>query len=248
MDETRYAYRCTNLTRRREKSGVVFELLVPELNVRAGEFVAIVGKSGCGKSTLLDMLGLVLAPGDADEFRLTGREGESIDLQALWKTHNENNLARIRRNHLGYVLQTGGLLPFLNVFDNIRMPVQLKGSGHTEEELTGLAERLQIREIIRKKPSYLSGGQRQRAAILRALASRPDIILADEPTAAVDETNGREIVQVFREISAEHGSAVLMVTHDVHLVKDVADRTYTLIPERVSDSHTRSTSHEMGAG
>lgn len=237
------AYSCRGLKRRREKSGVIFELEVPELDVARGEFVAVVGSSGCGKSTLLDMLGLVLAPDKAETFSLHGADGKAIDVAQLWSRRKESELARVRRERLGYVLQAGGLLPFLSVMKNIRLPVGLKRSGLDDQQIRDLAGRLGIADMLGKKPGFLSGGQRQRAAILRAVCSEPDIILADEPTAAVDEKNGREIVEVFQEIAAERGAAVIMVTHDVQLVEGVADKTFSfeLSNPEENPNHTRST-------
>jgi putative ABC transport system ATP-binding protein len=187
------------LTKTRVQGGAAFELSVPELDVAPGELVALVGESGCGKSTLLDLLALVLRPDAADTFLLQGPGGRPIDIKALWQGGDEEGLARVRRELLGYVLQSGGLLPFLSVAGNIGLPRRLKDGR--AGDLTPLAGRMGMASLLRHKPRFLSGGQRQRAAILRALAHRPAIILADEPTAAVDSTRAHAIVGDFRGLA-----------------------------------------------
>lgn len=203
---------------------------VPQLEVAPGRMVALVGDSGSGKSTLLDMLALVMQPTRARRFVLTfGRNaGVSHDVQAIWEMRMEFRLAELRRNHMGYILQTGGLLSFLSVLDNVCLPARIKGNKDYLEQVHTLASRLGIEQCLERKPDYLSIGQRQRAAILRAMAHGPDLVLADEPTAAVDKARARLIMQDLRSISLTYGTAVVVVTHDIDLVSDV-DATYSLI-------------------
>lgn len=230
------------VTRERRHADAVFTLSIPDFRVGPGEFVAVVGASGCGKSTLLDMLALVLRPTRAGAFRLAeGADAGWLDLAALWARDDERALAALRRTRLGYVLQTGGLLPFLTVAENIALPARMAGLAPGRADLEALAEGIGIRSVMGKKPQYISGGQRQRAAILRALIHRPDVILADEPTAAVDQERAHAIVTDFRAAATGRGSAVIMVTHDRDLVADVADRVYTFTVEHVSEMETRST-------
>ncbi len=225
----------------REKGGARFELRVPFLSAKPGEFTAVVGPSGCGKSTLLDMLGLVLQPTNAKEFLFCpGKKGgKPINISAL----SESKLADIRKSSIGYVLQTGGLLPFLNVRDNITLPCKLNrltGQAHHKEVLQ-LVERLGITDQLSKKPQHLSGGQRQRVAIARALAFKPPFVLADEPTAAVDKLTALEIRNEFKELTGQMGVTLIMVTHNQSLVKDAADRMLTFHVEKKSRNHTIST-------
>jgi len=218
-----FVYQLTQVVRKREKGGNLFELRIEEFNIRAGEFVAIVGESGCGKSTLLDMLGLALKPDSANNFKI--RNSQVMGL-------GESDLADIRKSHIGYVLQTGGLLPFLTVKENILLPCRINGMDNMESHVEKLAERLNISNQLNKKPQFLSGGQRQRVAIARALAHRPPIVLADEPTAAVDKLTARKIMNEFKQLTKEMGVTLLMVTHDLDLVSKVADRMFTFyIPE-----------------
>ncbi len=213
------------LTREREHGGTGFRLRVPRFEVRPGEFVALVGDSGSGKSTLLDMLALVLRPTAAERFRV--RLGnESTDVMALWQQGREGRLARLRRERLGYVLQTGGLLPFLTVRGNLALPLKMNGRYGEEPAIASAAERMGIGRLLDRHPHRLSGGERQRVAVLRALLHRPALVLADEPTAAVDKSRARAVVADFRSVAQVLGTAIVMVTHDLDLVRDVADRTY----------------------
>jgi putative ABC transport system ATP-binding protein len=207
----------------REKGGQHFELQVPTFVIRPGEFIALVGASGCGKSTLLDMLALVLRPTSAEVFTLhLPHQPVPYQIMAL----PEEQLARIRRTQIGYVLQTGGLLPFLTVKENIVLPCRLNGIGQIDQELQALVERLGIADQLMKKPQFLSSGQRQRAAIARALIHRPPLVLADEPTAAVDRPTALDIRDAFKELTQQLGITLCMVTHDEELVVKVADRTF----------------------
>lgn len=228
-----------NLTKRRERGGVAFELQVPAFHLSHGTFVAIVGASGCGKSTLLDLIALVLKPGTVDRFEIAGDEGTLVNVAALWAEGNERSLANIRAQHMGYVLQTGGLLPFLTVRENITLPARIKGVA-SDGEAEDLARRLGIADKLSVKPQYLSGGQRQRVAIARALVHGPAIVLADEPTAAVDEKRAEEIVKDFRTLARDHRTTIVMVTHNRDLVLPLADVVYTFNVTSVSEALTRS--------
>jgi putative ABC transport system ATP-binding protein len=203
-----------------------FRLDVPRFRAAAGQFVAVVGESGCGKSTLLDMLALISRPDELGGFGIAAQGGQAADVAALWQSGDEAALSALRATRIGYVLQTGGLLPFLTVRQNAHLAVTLAGLAQDPVRLAQLAGRLGIESQLDKKPYQLSGGQRQRAAILRSLVHRPAIILADEPTAAVDKTRAVSIVADFREIARQEGTTVIMVTHDVGLVEGIADRRF----------------------
>lgn len=213
-----------NMLKVREKGGVRFALSIPALSVRAGEFLAVVGESGCGKSTLLDMLGLVLRPDTADEFSLA-LPSSSGQNRASLLGRTESVLAQVRKREIGYVLQSGGLLSYLTVMDNILLPCHLNEIplAAARRRAVYLAERLDIASHLVKKPAHLSGGQRQRVAIARALVHQPRLVLADEPTAAVDKLTAREIRDAFREIARDQGVALVMVTHDRDLIQGCAD-------------------------
>ncbi len=227
-----------NVIKRRQQGGVTFELQIPEIGLLKGQFVAIVGNSGCGKSTLLDMLALVSRPNSCESFK-----SNNFDINQLWQQDKEQTLAAIRCEKLGYVLQTGGLLAFLTVWQNIELPLKLNGLNDTSY-IKKLAQRLEIDGLLNKKPQFLSGGQRQRVAVLRALSHRPAIILADEPTAAVDEERAKAIVQDFYELAKETGTTIVMVTHNKDLVMPLADKIYSFKVEDVSKNLISSTCYE----
>jgi len=242
----------THLTKRREQGGSAFELHVPELRFHPGQFVAVLGDSGCGKSTLLDMLALVLRPSACERFvfRVGCGSGsvdtpaavdvETINVMALWDKDAETAMASFRRRHVGYVLQTGGLYPFLSVFENIMLPLRLNRRGQEAARVRTLAQRIGLGEHLDKKPRYLSGGQRQRTAVLRAIVHEPTLIIADEPTAAVDKARARDIVKALGDLAREQGATVAMVTHDHELVAPVADVTYSFRLEEADERTTRS--------
>ncbi|MCK5717433.1 MAG: ABC transporter ATP-binding protein [Thiomargarita sp.] len=223
----------------RVQGGVTFELHLPKLELYQSQFVAIVGDSGCGKSTLLDILALVSQPTTCTQFFYDDTT-QKIDIKALWHSKNENALAALRRSQFGYVLQTGGLLPFLTVLQNIQLPSHINGYEN-DMHIKTLAKRFGIDALLEKKPQYLSGGQRQRVAILRAIAHHPKVILADEPTAAVDKTRALNIVKDFHMLAKERGTTIVMVTHDHSLIAPFADVTYTFEITKRSKNLIQST-------
>jgi len=255
-----HAVALTQLTKKRESIGAKFLLQVPEFHVARGEFVVVVGTSGCGKSTLMDMVALVLRPSSAQTFSFSASSNQTFDAAKLWKNNDEKGLSRIRREVLAYVLQSGGLFPYLSVRENAALPRKLKGlpanktlmneiaysiglgtstaaasdraASLTQEQLISTADY----SLLGKKPRFLSGGQRQRSAILRALMSEPAIILADEPTAAVDEITAQNIMHEFKQVARQRNVSVVMVTHDRRLVSGQVDRAYTFNVSRNDDS------------
>mgnify|MGYP006287852811 CR=1 FL=1 len=231
----------------REQSGSRFELALPAFSVAPGEFVAVVGESGCGKSTLLDLLALISRPTRAQGFRMRLAGGEVQDIAALWRLQDEQALASIRRRHLGYVLQTGGLLPYLSVRDNLLLPMRLNRLPGGRERILSMSRRFGVEDCLSRLPESLSGGQRQRVAILRALAHAPSVVLADEPTAAVDRRRAVQIVQDFHALARQEGLAIIMVTHDLDLVRGVADASYGFEVEQLAANHTRSTCRREAA-
>ncbi|HCT08501.1 MAG TPA: ABC transporter ATP-binding protein [Pseudomonas sp.] len=190
-----------------------YSLVIPALALRAGEQVAIVGPSGCGKSTLLDLLALVLAPDQVGQF-----EFHQHDIAGLWRGDQQTTLAALRSQHLGYVLQTGGLLGFLDVRSNIALSRQLLGLKD-DGSVMRLAEQLEISDQLAKKPAALSVGQRQRVSCARALAHAPQLVLADEPTASLDPLNAERVMQALLAQAREHRAACVIATHDEPLAR-----------------------------
>lgn len=212
------------LRKLRQQGESRFELSLPRLRVQPGEFVAVTGESGCGKSSLLDLLALISRPDACTAFTLASPAG-MVDVKRLWEQEREAELAALRRTSLGYVLQTGGLLPYLSVRENLRLPCRLIGRP-CDAAIARLSQRLGVENCLERLPDQLSGGQRQRAAILRALVHGPRLVLADEPTAAVDRRRARVIVDELHAIAQSEGSAIVMVTHDLELVRGIADHSY----------------------
>jgi len=176
-----------------------------DLEVRRGEFVALVGPSGSGKSTLMAILGCLDSP-TGGTYALDGPAVEGLSGGAL---------ARIRNEKVGFVFQTYNLLPKATVARNVELPMLYAGVGGRERRARALEllERVGIPEKAGRLPAELSGGQRQRVAIARALANRPALLLADEPTGALDSKTGAEVLALFRDLHAQ-GHTVVLVTHD----------------------------------
>ncbi len=207
-----------DVVKRRASRDRSFELAVPRLGLRPGAAVAFVGPSGSGKSTLINLLAMTLAPDHAAAFRFTDpRTGAVEDVMALWHRRRLDALARLRGSAFGYVLQTGGLLPFLSVSANIALPQRLVGRPNPEQ-VAALARRLAIDKLMDERPADLSVGQRQRVAIARALAHNPVVVLADEPTASLDPVNARAVMDLFMELIATLRIALVVATHDAGLV------------------------------
>jgi putative ABC transport system ATP-binding protein len=233
-------YNLQEVTKKRSKGGVSFTLNIPELTVHRGEFIAVVGPSGCGKSTLLDLLALVLEPSGFTSFSInTDLRGNHDHFQL--NDLSENDASRIRGSAIGYVLQNGGLLPFLTVRENIMLTPKISKIKVKPAQLDDLVARLGLTDQLNKKPQYLSGGQRQRVAVARALIHRPAIVLADEPTAAVDYPTALDIRDELKELAHKADAAVLMVTHDKSLVQGISDAEVQFDVQRVSMEETVAT-------
>jgi len=185
------------------------------LTINSGEYVAIVGPSGAGKSTLMNIIGC-LDKAMGGEYFLDGINTEC----------NDNKLAEIRNKKIGFIFQNYNLLPKLNILDNVSLPLLYLGySSNKAKEKAKLAiEKVGLETHIRHKPTELSGGQMQRVAIARALATEPQIILADEPTGALDSKTGKEVLKMLIDLNNE-GNTIIMITHD----RDIASNAKRII-------------------
>jgi putative ABC transport system ATP-binding protein len=216
-----------------------YSLVIPALQLRAGEQLAIVGPSGCGKSTLLDLLALVLAPDQVGQF-----EFNQQDIGGLWRADKQTALAELRSRHLGYVLQTGGLLGFLDVRGNIALSRQLLGLKD-DGSVARLAEQLEISDQLAKKPAALSVGQRQRVSCARALAHAPQLVLADEPTASLDPLNAERVMHALLAQAREHRAACVVATHDEPLARASGLQVRRISCRRDSDGGVTATLGEV---
>jgi putative ABC transport system ATP-binding protein len=192
-----------------------FDLIVDALAIGRGEMLALIGPSGSGKSTLLDLLSMVSVPARAQAFMFAPQPGKAIDVGAMLARAggSGNRLAGLRRDGIGYVLQTGGLLPFLSVRRNIGLSRALRGEP-LEPMVTDVARALGVAGHLHKYPAELSVGERQRVAIARALAHRPAVVLADEPTAALDPSNAANVMDRFVMFAREAGATIVLASHD----------------------------------
>ena len=216
-----------------------FDLHASEITLQRGRFYGLVGKSGSGKSTMLDILAMVSMPTSVETFEIYGGQG-TVDVAKLLARGDDPGISRTRLKYFGYVLQSGGLFEFLTVRQNLELPMRLAGITVSPRDTEALADVFEMTEHIDKLPSALSGGQRQRVSILRALSLAPPVVLADEPTASVDETMADIIVGELKMLAKSRGSTVLMVSHDLELINSHADELLMLKPEAIDEGHTIS--------
>ena len=183
------------------------------LTIAAGEFVAIVGTSGSGKSTLLNMIGGLDVP-TSGKVIVDGKDLSSM---------NDEQLTIFRRRKIGFVFQNYNLVPVLNVYENIVLPVELDGDSVDKKFMQDVVRMLALEDKLNSMPNNLSGGQQQRVAIARALALQPDILCFDEPTSALDPELTGEVLKVIRSLSEQH-MTMIIVTHEMAFARDVANR------------------------
>lgn len=197
-----------------------------DLSVSKGEVVALLGPSGSGKSTLLTAVGLINPPTSGNVI-ING-------IPVLDGPDALVNLTAFRRNHIGFVFQKSNLIPFLSACENVRVALELDGmpGRKARKKAMELLEYLGMSDRAENLPSMLSGGQQQRVAVARALANRPSLILADEPTAALDSVRGRQVMELFGKVAHEQNGAVIVVTHD-HRALDVFDLIYEMEDGRI---------------
>ena len=184
-----------------------------DISVERGEFVAVVGRSGSGKSTLLHMLGGLDRP-DSGKVFIEGR-----DIFGL----KDEQLAIFRRRKIGFIFQDYNLMPALNVWENIVLPIGLDGKRVNKDYVMGIVKSIGMEDRLTATPSMLSGEQKQRVAIARAIASRPAIILADEPTGNLDSKTEMEVISILKNCVSKYGQTLVMITHD-ETIAQMADR------------------------
>ena len=200
------------------------------LQVEQGDYIAIMGPSGSGKTTLMNLVGCLDLP----------TSGQYLLKDQDMSTLNDNQLAEIRNKHIGFVFQNFYLLPKMTALDNVALPLLYAGVGQKERreraraalESVGLAERVQI------YPKQLSGGQCQRVAIARAIVGNPELLLADEPTGALDTAAGYQIMEIFRDL-ADRGMTIMMITHEPSIAA-CADKFYHILDGQLQDKAPES--------
>jgi len=186
------------------------------LHIKEGEFVSIMGSSGSGKSTLLNIVGL-LDSHDEGEYYLNGQLIENLD---------EKKAAILRNKFLGFIFQSFNLITYKNALENVALPLYYKGIGRKERQIIAMEylEKVGLKEWANHLPSELSGGQKQRVAIARALVTNPKVVLADEPTGALDSATSHSVMEMLKEINRE-GMTVFVITHE----EDIAEETDRIV-------------------
>lgn len=192
------------------------------LEIKQGEFVSIVGKSGSGKSTLLHMLGALDNPTSGTVWL----DGENIS------SFKENKLSQIRRRKIGFIFQSYNLIPSLNVWENIVLPLGLDNKELDKPFIQDIVKTLGLESKIKNLPNTLSGGQQQRCAIARAIAAKPSIILADEPTGNLDTKTGDEVMALLKASAKKYGQTLVVITHNEEIAQ-MADRTVMIADGKV---------------
>lgn len=195
------------------------------LHIYPKEFVSIIGPSGSGKSTLMNIIGC-LDVADAGSYPLDGLPIES---------YSENQLAKIRNEKIGFVFQSFNLIPKLTAEENVELPLIYQGLPRPEraQRVQEALERVGLTKRAKHLPTELSGGQQQRVAIARAIATRPKLILADEPTGALDSKTSQEIIDIFHELH-DQGNTIVLITHDPNVAKQAA-RSIHILDGRISE-------------
>lgn len=183
------------------------------IEIKEGEFVAIIGTSGSGKSTLLNMLGGLDKP----------TSGETIISNKIISKLNDEELTIFRRRNIGFVFQNYNLVPILNVYENIVLPIELDGSKIDTNYVDSIINTLGLKDKLTDMPNNLSGGQQQRVAIARALATKPAIILADEPTGNLDSKTSMDVIGLLKITSKQFNQTMVMITHNEEIAQ-LADR------------------------
>ena len=234
-----------------------FHLRLAAFDAPRGSLLALTGPSGCGKSTALDLLACILRPdipaADAERdkirFSFSPTPERREDVLAAWRRGGTDALAALRLRHLGYVLQTGGLLPFLSAKENILLHCRSLGIVRQRgEAVDAIVERLGIRHLLGQYPGTLSVGERQRVAIARALAHGPGVVLADEPTAALDPWHARNVLNLFTDLTRELGITMIMVTHAPDMAADVGFTLVHFAVESGPDGVVADVRHKAGRG
>jgi putative ABC transport system ATP-binding protein len=203
-----------------------------DFTVESGEFMAVAGPSGSGKTTLLNLIG-ALDTATAGTIRVDGREIGGL---------SQKELSDLRRDRIGFVFQAYNLIPVLTAAENAEYVMELKGLSARDRHrrIAALFERMGIKDLMDTRPLKMSGGQQQRVAVARAIASEPALVLADEPTANLDQATGRALVGLMRELNRERGITFVFSTHDP-MVLEQADRVVRLVDGTVQSDERKPT-------
>jgi putative ABC transport system ATP-binding protein len=205
-----------------DASGELTILQKVDFTVQSGETLAIVGASGSGKSTLLGLLAGLDTPSEGRVVL------DGVDIYAM----DEDGRAALRKQKLGFVFQSFQLLSHLTALENVMLPLELRGESQARAKAERMLERVGLAQRLRHYPKYLSGGEQQRVALARAFVTEPPLLFADEPTGSLDAATGEAVIQLMFELNREHGSTLVLVTHDRSIAERCA-RTITIAAGRL---------------
>lgn len=193
---------------------VVHALRGIDMEIEKGEFMAVVGPSGSGKTTFLNLIGCLDTPTEGEVF---------IEKQNI-NEYSESQKTRLRREKLGFIFQTFNLIPVLTAYENIELPLLLTkhNSNYRKERIDSVLEMVGLKEYAKHRPDELSGGQRQRVAIARAIISKPEIVIADEPTANLDTETGNSIIKIMKTLNEKENTTFIFSTHDPRMMQHVS--------------------------
>ena len=194
-----------------------------DLKIKKGEWVSLMGPSGSGKTTLMNIVGLLDTPTD----------GNYLLNEEMVSAKNDDALSNLRNNHIGFVFQTFNILPQLNAWQNVALPLNYSAQNQKPKKIAmELLDKVGLKERATHKPNELSGGERQRVAVARALSNSPSLILADEPTGNLDSKTGKDVLELFEQLHSE-GITILMVTHDTQVAKR-SQRTINILDGKIA--------------
>lgn len=206
------------------------------LTIHSGEFVSILGPSGSGKSTMMNIIGCLDVP-SAGKYTLSGNNIDDL---------NEIDLAKVRNKEIGFVFQSFQLLPRMTALQNVELPLIYSGVSASERKKRAqtMLERVGLADKLRNLPNQLSGGQQQRVAIARALVTEPTILLADEPTGALDQKTGEQVIALFEELNQD-GRTIIMITHDTSIARH-AKRVVKILDGHLSEQEKEAQQNAIG--
>ncbi|MCK3654940.1 ABC transporter ATP-binding protein [Pasteurellaceae bacterium Macca] len=216
-----------------------FQVSLPYLALNAGEIIALKGISGCGKSTLLELIGLILTPNQLTRYQLDG-----VEISPSILAEHQSVLANLRAQYFGFMPQTGGLLPFLNVQQNIELSSQILNKKLDSQWIRNIIEQLSISHLLDKFPKQLSIGERQRVSFVRAIAHKPMVLLADEPTASLDPKNATTLFEMMLQLVKELNISAIVVSHDWQSLQQFAIPFFA--PQLENPQQARFLPQEMG--
>jgi len=224
-------YNLFKVSRCRGSDNAQFNLMVQNLRIYQGDKIAFIGESGCGKSTLLDILAFIAQPTKSGTFNFYLQNQEPVNVFSEWQKKRLDPLSQLRKRYIGYVMQTGGLLPYLNVKDNILLSRDILNLPKQDDAVDKLISALKLDRHLTKSPSVLSIGERQRVAIARALAHKPKIVIADEPTASLDPHSAKNVMSLFVSLVEQFDITLILASHDWQPLKNFGLHRYYLHTE-----------------